>query len=94
MTDYSRTIEAVRAASQDLADETWQGDDQMPGRDIRAGRAVGNVRVYPHPERGATVTIELDGLTAEQAIAVLRTLTERHGRVTYDIPSPEVGRGR
>lgn len=96
MTDYEATLEAVRLASQEIADGEWHGDDHAPNRSIRAGQAYGTVSVFTSKHGpGATVSLEVDGLSKEQAIAVLRVLTpgyrvtvqpRRGKRVTYDIP--------
>lgn len=70
------TLEAIRAASAEISDAPWHGPDdyQCPFREIYPDPASGKVMVVPHPKRGATVTIELDGLTPGQALRVLRVL--------------------
>lgn len=76
VTDYDATLEAIRLASREIADGEWHGDDHTPNRDIAAGCAIGRISVFPSPALGATVSLDIDGMTEKQALAVLRALSE------------------
>jgi hypothetical protein len=94
MTDYDSTLEMVRVASLEVTAGKWHDDAQEPYREIAAGKAQGTVSVHGVN----TVSLEIDGLTADQAVRVLKALEPcsccHDRRVTYDIPSPEVGKAK
>jgi hypothetical protein len=75
VTDYDLALARVRAASQEISDSPWHEEDQTPGRDIAPDPAGGRVLVFSDSKRGPVVSIELDGLSPDQAVAVLRALT-------------------
>lgn len=70
MTDFGRTIDRIREVSADVADDAW--DTERNRREIACWSAVGSVTV----QRGDVVSLELDGLTCEQAVSLLRALRE------------------
>lgn len=85
MTAYSETAEAVRLASREIGDGEWDGESHAPNRAILAGKAQGVVSVFPSKDgAGAVVSLEIDGMTEKQAVAVLEALTPRHVVLSID----------
>ncbi len=82
MTDFSRTIDRIREVSADVADDAW--DIERNRRELACGSATGSVSVH----RGNFVSIELDGLTCEQAVKVLRALLPWYDVRRFRDPAP------
>lgn len=90
MTDLATTEAVIRSASAAVADGDWDSLNRQC--DLSCGSAVGRVSVH----RGDKVSLELDGLTVQQAVRLLHALDmpPRRERVTYDIPAEEVDRAK
>ena len=78
MTAYAETVEAVRLASAEIGDGEWDAESQAPNRAIVAGGAQGVVSVHTDKRQPghAVVSLEIDGMTREQAVAVLHALED------------------
>jgi hypothetical protein len=76
MTAYDQTVEAVRLASLEIGASEWDSESQNPNREIRAGRAQGVVQIFTDRANTghALVSLEIDGMSEKQAVAVLRAL--------------------
>lgn len=74
---YDETVDRMRAASEPIKDEPW--DFKRDSRELAgSGAWCGKVSVHENArdeDGSAFVSLELDGLTCEQAEALLRALT-------------------